>query len=291
MNYRPIQQLADELQNRIAAVQFSCSRAIAVCNSGNHTMGMVLSLVARKGGCSKTTSCLNLAGAALQDGAKRVLLIDLDSQASLSKACLGSDQVESLRPDCSVQSVAERRRSAGDLIRETHIPGLLILPAHTDLAIPSGAALDLSGVDADLVIIDTPPDTKNPAVRFALVASHAVASPMLPEALGLQSVSGVQSLLLSAGLMDNPALTFTGWMVAMRQRIALHELCETTLRRLHGDQVFSTVIPAAAAFKEAIAAGKPITHYSPKSAGAKVVRELWQELLNRLQAATERAAA
>ena len=254
-------------------------------------MGMVLSLVARKGGCSKTTSCLNLAGAALQDGAKRVLLIDLDSQASLSKACLGSDQVESLRPDCSVQSVAERRKSAGDLIRETHIPGLLILPAHTDLAIPSGAALDLSGVDADLVICDTPPDTKNPAVRFALVASHAVASPMLPEALGLQSVSGVQSLLLSAGLMDNPALTFTGWMVAMRQRIALHELCETTLRRLHGDQVFNTVIPAAAAFKEAIAAGKPITHYSPRSAGAKVVRELWQELLNRLQAATERAAA
>ena len=49
--------------------------------------------------------------------------------------------------------------------------------------------------------------------------------------------------------------------------------------------------PAAAAFKEAIAAGKPITHYSPKSAGAKVVRELWQELLNRLQSAIERAAA
>jgi len=114
---------------------------------------------------------------------------------------------------------------------------------------------------------------------------------MLPEALGLQSVSGVQSLLLSAGLMDNPALTFAGWIMTMRQRIALHELCETTMRRLHGDQVFSTVIPSAAAFKEAIAAGKPITHYSPKSAGAKVVRELWQELLNRLQAATERAAA
>jgi chromosome partitioning protein len=254
-------------------------------------MGLVLSLVARKGGVGKTSTALNLAGAALQGGAQRVLLIDLDSQASLSKACLGSQQVETLRPDCSVQSVAERRRPAGDLIRETQIPGLLILPAHTDLAIPSGAALDLAGVDADLVICDTPPDTKNPAVRFALIASHAVASPMLPEALGLQSVSGVQSLLLSAGLMDNPALTFAGWIVTMRQRIALHELCETTLRRLHGDQVFSTVIPSAAAFKEAIAAGKPITHYSPKSAGAKVIREVWQELLNRLQAATERAAA
>jgi chromosome partitioning protein len=254
-------------------------------------MGLVLSMVARKGGCSKTTTCLNLAGAALQDGAKRVLLVDLDSQASLSKVCLGAQQVEALRADASVQAVAERRRSAGDVVRETTVPGLLVLPSFPELAIPTDAVLDLSSVDADLVLIDTPPDTKNPAVRAALVSSHAVASPMLPEALGLQSVAGVQSLLLSAGLVDNPALTFTGWMVAMRQRIAIHELCEATLRRLHGDQVFRTVIPAAAAFKEAVAAGKPITHYAPKSAGAKVVRDLYQETLNRLHSATERNAA
>ena len=254
-------------------------------------MGLVISLVARKGGVSKTTTAMNLAGAALQDTARRVLLVDLDTQASLTKACIGSQQVEQLRPDASVQAVAERRKTAADVVQETPIPGLLILPACHDLAIASDATLDLSGIDFDLAIIDTPPDTKNPAVRFALVASHAVVSPILPEAMGLQSVSGVQSLLLSAGLVDNPSLTFAGWVVAMRQRIALHELCEQTLRRLHGDQVFKTVIPAAAAFKEANAAGKPIGHYSPKSAGAKVIRELWQEILERLQSATERAAA
>lgn len=254
-------------------------------------MGLTLSLVARKGGCGKTSTAINLAGAALQDGAKRVLVVDLDSQASLSKVCIGASQAESLRPDQTVQAVAEGRCGVTDVIRETSIPGLLLLPSHADLAIPPDAVLDLAGVDADLVLIDTPPDTRNPAVRFALVASHAVASPMLPEAMGLQSVSGVQSLLLSAGLMDNPALTFTGWMISMRQRIALHELCETTMRRLHGDQVYSTVIPSAAAFKEAAAAGKPITHYSPKSAGAKVVRDLWAEVLTRLHAATGRVAA
>lgn len=254
-------------------------------------MGIALSLVARKGGVGKTSTAMNLAGAALQDGAKRVLLVDMDSQASLSKACMGAAKVESLRPDCTVQAVAERRKKAGDVVQESAVPGLLIVPACPDLAIPGDAALDLSDIDADLVVIDTPPDTKNPAVRCALVASHAVASPLIPEALGLQSVAGVQSLLLSAGLVDNPALTFTGWIISMRQRIALHELCETTMRRLHGDTVFQTVIPAAAAFKESIAAGKPITHYSPKSAGAKVVRELWQELLTRLQSAIQRNAA
>jgi chromosome partitioning protein len=254
-------------------------------------MALVVSLIARKGGVSKTTTCMNLAGAALQDGAKRVLVVDLDSQASLTKACIGSQTVESLRADSSVQAVAERRRAAADVVRESGISGLLVLPSYPDLVVAADATLDLSGIDAELVLIDCPPDTRNPAVRAALMSSHAVASPMLPEALGLQSVAGVQSLLLSAGLVDNPALLFTGWMIAMRQRIAIHELCEATLRRLHGDQVYSTVIPAAAAFKEAIAAGKPITHYAPRSAGAKVVRDLYQELLNRLQAATERNAA
>ena len=254
-------------------------------------MGIALSLVARKGGVGKTSTALNMAGAALQDGAKRVLLVDMDGQASLSKACLGAASVEALRPDSTVQAVAERRKPAGDVVRETAIPGLLIVPACPEVAIPADGVLDLAEIDADLVVIDTPPDTKNPAVRCALMASHAVASPMIPEALGLQSVAGVQSLLMSAGLLENPALTFTGWIISMRQRIAMHELCETTMRRLHGETVFQTVIPAAAAFKESIAAGKPITHYSQKSAGAKVVRELWQEVLTRLQAAIQRNAA
>ncbi|MEB3209489.1 MAG: ParA family protein, partial [Synechococcus sp.] len=153
---------------------------------GIAVMGMVLSLVARKGGVGKTSCAMNLAGAALQDGAKRVLLVDFDSQASLSKACLGTAKVESLRPDCTVQSVTEGHKSAGDVIQETSIPGLLIAPACPDLAIPGDGFLNLSDIDADIAIIDTPPDTKNPAVRCALMASHAVASPLIPEALGLQ---------------------------------------------------------------------------------------------------------
>ena len=255
-------------------------------------MGMVLSLVARKGGVGKTSCAMNLAGAALQDGAKRVLLVDFDSQASLSKTCIGASEVETIRADSSVQSVVEGRNKAGDIVRDSQVDGLMILPSFPDLSIPPDGRLDVSDIDADLVIIDTPPDIKNPAVRCALTASHAVTSPVIPEALGLQSVAGVQSLLLSAGLVDNPALTFTGWVISMRQRIAMHELCETTMRRLHGETVFNTVIPAAAAFKEAIAAGKPITHYSRKSAAGKAITKLYDELITRLsEAAQGRTAA
>lgn len=254
-------------------------------------MGLTVSLVARKGGVGKTSTALNLAGAALDDGAKRVLLVDLDSQASLTRACIGAAAVDALRTNETVQAVATRERCAGDVVRETNTPGILLVPSHPDLRVPHDAALHLAGVDADLVILDTPPDVRDPAVRAALLSSHAVISPVVPEAWGLQSVHSVQQLLMSAGMVSNAALTFAGWLVSMRQRIALHELCENTLRRLHSSTVFDVTIPAAAVFKEASAAGLPVTKHSPRAAGSKAVRALWSELLDRVEAANGRAVA
>lgn len=246
-------------------------------------MSLTVSLVARKGGVSKTTTALNLAGAALDDGAQTVLVVDMDSQASLSKALLGPQVVERLRPDETVQAVAERSRSAGDVARETETKGLYVLPSYHDLRVPSDGALNLSGIEPDLILIDTPPDTRDTSVRCALLASNVVISPVVPEGWGLQSVHGVQQLLMSAGLVSNQRLFFAGWLVAMVQRIAIHSVCEDTLRRLHGQTVYDTTLPHAAAFKEAAAAGKPITHLSKRSAAAKAVRAAWHETCDRVE--------
>jgi chromosome partitioning protein len=252
---------------------------------------LTVSLIARKGGVGKTSTVLNLAGAALEDGAARVVVIDLDPQSSLSKALLGPAVVDQLRPLCTVHSVVAGDRRAVDVLTDTAIPGLRIVPGYQDLVVPSDATIDLRDVDADLVLIDTPPDIKNPAVRAALLASHVAVSPLVPEAWAMQSVHGVQQLLMSAGLVSNPSLTFGGWLVTMRQRIAMHDACESTLRRLHGGTVFDTVIPSLAGFKEAAAAGVPITRHAPKSVGAKAVRALWSELLDRVAKSAERGAA
>lgn len=254
-------------------------------------MPLSLALVARKGGVSKTTNVLNLAGAALEDGAKTVVVVDLDPQSSLSKALLGTAVVDQLRPVCTVHSVLDGSRRAGEVIADTPIPGLRIIPSHQDLIAPADAVLDLGGVDADLIILDTPPDTRNPVVRAGLLAATTVLSPLVPEAWGVQSVAGVQQLLLSAGLVSNRSLVFAGFLIAMRQRIAMHDACEDVLRRLHGGLVFNTVVPSLAAFKEAAAAGVPITMHSPKSAASKVVRAAWGELLDRVAATAGRDAA
>lgn len=252
---------------------------------------MIVSTIARKGGSSKTTTVLNLAGAALDDDAGTVLVIDMDSQASLSKALLGPEVVRALRPDQTVQAVAERTRSAGDVVRETKVPGLLLLPSSPDLRIPSDAVLHLAGVDATVTVIDTCPDVRDPAVRCALLSSHVAVSPVVPEAWSLQSVPEVQTLLMASGIVSNDRLVFAGWLLSMVARSAMHEVCQHTMRRLHGSTVFDVTVPHAVAFKEAGAAGVPITHHAPRSAGAKTMRAAYAELCQRLQRALERGAA
>lgn len=257
----------------------------------NNEMPLTISLVARKGGSSKTTTVLNLAGAALDDGAKTVVVVDLDSQASLSKALLGPEVVKNLRPSETVQAVADRSRAAGDVVRETRVPGLLLIPSHSDLNVVPDSVLNLAGIDASLVVLDTCPDTRDPAVRCALLSSHSAISPVVPEAWSLQSIPEVQTLMMSSGIISNERLIFAGWLISQVQRLAMHTVCENTMRRLHGDMVFGVTVPHAAAVKEAAAAGVPVTHHAPKSSAAKVARAVYSELCDRIQKQLEREAA
>lgn len=254
-------------------------------------MPITVSLVARKGGSSKTTTVLNLAGAALDDGAKNVVVVDLDSQCSLSKALLGPEVVKNLRPSETVQAVADRSRAAGDVVRETKVPGLLIVPSHSDLEVAPDSVLNLAGIDAGLVVCDTCPDIRDPAVRCALLSSHSAISPVIPEAWSLQSVPEVQTLLMGSGIISNERLIFAGWLISQVQRLAMHSVCENTMRRLHGGMVFDVTVPHAVVFKEAAAAGVPVTHHAPKSAAAKVIRAVYSELCERIQKHLEREAA
>ena len=41
--------------------------------------------------------------------------------------------------------------------------------------------MDLAGIDPGMTIIDTPPDIRDSATRVALLAAHAVVSPLVPE--------------------------------------------------------------------------------------------------------------
>ena len=64
----------------------------------------IISITALKGGCSKSTIAMHAAGALAQSG-RRVLVVDNDSQASLSSAIFGPAAVEQLDPSRTAAAI------------------------------------------------------------------------------------------------------------------------------------------------------------------------------------------
>ena len=89
---------------------------------------MILAFVSRKGGVGKTTSVVSLGGALVRLGHK-VLIVDLDSQASASLS-LGFQRAQ-LAP--SIHDVLFRRMSLADAVRPTGIDRLDVVTASADL--------------------------------------------------------------------------------------------------------------------------------------------------------------
>jgi chromosome partitioning protein len=83
----------------------------------------------------------------------------------------------------------------------------------------------------------------------------------------------------------NPNLRMLGYLVSMYQaRRTVHQMYVERLRAGQAGAVFETMIPAAVDYVEAITALKPVAFHKPKSAAAKAVKALAEEVLARVVA-------
>mgnify|MGYP000176757222 CR=1 FL=1 len=160
----------------------------------------VLAFVGQKGGTGKTTSAVNV-GAALCERGFRVLGIDLDPQAGMSRH-LG------VRVSSGAQSI--RAALTGDaplvdLVRQTR-SGILLVPSHSSLATVavevtsyaeqrlSAALRPLADLPEDrtihFVLIDCPPSLDLLPLN-AIHASHGVVIPVSPEVLPAATLPAV----------------------------------------------------------------------------------------------------
>jgi len=251
----------------------------------------IISFVNQKGGVAKTTSTLNI-GAALAIKEKKVLLIDLDPQGSLSK-CAGFRELEEdpttyevIKGETDISSAIKTKTDA--------VKPYDIIPADIRM---SGAEIELIGVpgrdnllrDAmealkgryDYVLIDCSPSLSI-LTLMALTASNGL---IIPVAAQFMPLDGMAQLLPTIELVKkrlNKSLDITGVIVTMydNRRSLDREILEAVKAKFPSE-IFRTVVKNNSKLAEAPTFGKDIFAYDPKSSGAAAYQDIAAELMER----------
>lgn len=261
---------------------------------------ITIAVINRKGGVGKTSTCHHMAGSLARAGSK-VLLVDMDPQASLTQGFLGPELTEQLPKEKTISCLFDDRMEpeAEDLILETNFEGISLAPSAESLDaynIPTPQELGelqyslrsfLKEVNSsyDVILIDCPPNLHLCSWN-ALVASDFVIIPVQAEDYGAQGITHVQKAIDLALKRENPRLKLLGYLVTMfTKRLGIHSIYDKQLRRLYGNQVFTAAVPLMKDFKESIALRKPVSFYKPKSKAGMAMDQIAEEMLTRVEMA------
>jgi len=266
-------------------------------------MAQIIAIANQKGGTGKTTTTLNL-GAALREMGNRVLLIDMDPQASLTLAMgLDPDELETTIYT-ALRNVVEAGEMSSQEVIVTTDEGLDLIPANIEL---SQADLDLVreplGVYAlrdvlspitgayDYILVDCPPSL-GILTTNGLAAAHQVIIPLQADYLALKGVNLLLRTITKIQRRANRRLQIAGVLLTMADLRTLHarEIIDTT-RKAFDERVpvFKTLIKMSVRLKEAPIAGQSILAYADDTAGAVAYRELAREFTAQFLPTTPRA--
>ena len=225
-----------------------------------------------------------------------MLLVDLDPQGN-STTGLGIDRSQL---SGSLYQVLDGTRFIGEVLCQTDIQQLLLIPATKDLV---GAEVELVSADRreyrlkdalasvvahyDYVLLDCPPSLGLLTLN-ALTAAESLLIPIQSEYYALEGLSAILDTmnLVQKGL--NPSLHLEGIVITMfdsRNRLS-HQVVEE-IRAHFPDKMFTSIIRRNVRLSESPSYGKPICLYDPTSTGAQDYRDLAKELINRGELAVD----
>lgn len=246
-------------------------------------MGKIIALVNQKGGVGKTTSTINI-GAGLALKGKRVLLIDLDPQASLTMS-LGQDVSRSDRTAYEVltgdldASKAIMKLSGGyDLIPCD--ARLLVLEESKDKRMLQRAIARLTGI-YDYILIDCRPSLGSLMLN-ALTACNEVYIPVQAEYLALAGLAQLTNTIAIVKRSLNPDIKITGVIITRyKARTKLSKEVYSKAKELYPQVTFKTPVRDSVDVSEAPTAGTDIFHYNKRSNGAKDYMNVVDEIIKR----------
>jgi chromosome partitioning protein len=253
----------------------------------------VISVVNQKGGVGKTTTAINL-GAALAEAGRRVLLIDFDSQASMTTG-LGIKGAALREQYGSIWYLLnDSDAKLEDFILKSSVAGLDFIRGHEDLAAAEAAFVSEIAKEHklrkliapvldkyDVILIDCSPSLGTLTVN-ALTASNGVIIPMECEYFAVLGLSLVKKTIEKIKENTNPELEIYGILATMFERKTSHsrEVLEL-IDKEFPNEVFDTIISRTVRFSESTVAGLPVTAYASSSTGSAAYRRLAKELIAR----------
>ena len=250
---------------------------------------MIIAVINNKGGTGKTTTTVNVAAALAKKGLK-VLLVDLDAQASASMS-LGIP-FDKLTP--SAAAVLFDGLEVEQVLRSSVGRNLDLLTGGFELASSDLILADMAGRENrlkdclaplrqkyDFIFCDCPPSLSLISVN-ALVASDAYIIPVTAEYLALE---GLVSMTLAVDEINkemdiHPHLLGICFTMLIRGVKSMREIVQL-VRDEYGDKVFKTEVRRNVKLAEAPSFGKSVFTYAPRSAGAIEYAELAEEIQKR----------
>jgi chromosome partitioning protein len=249
-------------------------------------MSVVVSFINQKGGVAKTTTAINVSSQWAKLG-KKVLLVDLDPQASATRSIFGDNEFEN-----SIYDVLTSEVKAREAVVRSDTFGIDVIPSEILL---SGIEIMLSSKfgretilkrcltdirnDYDVVVIDCSPSLGLLTVN-ALMASEDIVIPICPEYFSLKGIELILDTLKNIHVGLGHKINVRGIIISKYRTRRIVDQVIRDLRTKYEIPVFDNFIPDSIVVEEAHHKHLPMHRYSPKNAAGMALTSLAMEMWN-----------
>lgn len=245
----------------------------------------IIAVANQKGGVAKTTTTHNI-GVALAAAGKKVLLVDLDSQASLTI----SVGLEPLEMQHTIVDILKKESVSVQECVQQLKENLFIVPSIIDLAPMEMELLSRASREKildralrsvqecyDYILIDCPPQLSILTIN-ALSCANEVIIPVKTDYLAYRGLTQLQDSIQEIQELINPSLKILGVIATLHDARVTDD--KEILSLLREEYNVIGVIKRLAVAKKGIYDGLAVVEQAPSSDAAKEYRAISEMILN-----------